>query len=186
MQEEWKEIPGYEGLYEVSTSGRVRSLRQGTRIKDKESRIMMQKRDNHGYFRVNLYKGGKCKAELVSRLVALAFVENPKGYKEVGHDDDNKENNSVENLYWTDRKENLTHNGLHLRIRDLRQKNIQKVVDALAIPVIATNVKTGESIRYASMQEAARHGFESGKISLCCAGKRITHRGYTWRKEQEL
>lgn len=180
--EEWRPVVGYEGLYEVSSIGRVRSLRKNTRIVDKTENIMRQKNDNKGYFRVNLHKDGKCKAELVSRLVARAFIPNPNGYKQVGHDDDNKKNNTVENLYWTHPQENLMHNGLHLRIRDLRQKNIHKIVDALSVPVIATNMKTGEETRFSSMQEADRCGFDSGKISMCCSGKRMSHKGHTWRK----
>lgn len=181
--EEWRTIPGYDGLYEVSNAGRVRSLRSNTRIFDKEHGIMRQKYDSKGYLRVNLHKNGKCKAELVSRLVAETFIPNPNEYPEVGHDDDCKTNNTVENLYWTTRQENLTHNNLNLRIRDLRnQSGLQRVVDTLSVPVIGTNINTGEEIYFSSMQEAARNGFESGKISMCCSGKRSTHHGYTWRK----
>ena len=182
-REEWRKVPGYEELYEVSSIGRIRSLRPNTRIFDKENGIMRQKFDDKGYLRVNLHKDGKCKAALVSRVVAEAFIPNPNDYPEVGHDDDCKTNNTVENLYWTTRQENLTHNNLHLRIRDLRNQNgLKRVVDALAVPVIGTSICTGEEIYFSSMQEAARNGFDSGKISMCCSGKRRAHRGYTWRK----
>lgn len=150
----WREIPGYEGLYEVSNTGRIRSLRPKTRIADKEGGIMRQKYDIKGYLRVNLHKEGKCRAELVSRKVAEAFIPNPNNYPEVGHDDDCKTNNAVENLYWTTR----------------------------SIPVVGTNIKTGEEIAFSSMQEASRNGFDSGKVSECCSGKRGSHHGYTWRK----
>lgn len=183
--EEWRDIPGYEGLYEVSNTGKVRSLRMGTRIIDKENHIMQQKYDSKGYLRVNLHKNGRCKAELVSRMVAEAFVPNPNGYLEVGHDDDCKVNNNADNLYWTTRQENLTHNNLQLRIRDKRNANgLKRVVEALSIPVVGTNVETGEEIRFSSMQEAGRNGFSNEKISMCCAGKRATHRGYKWRKDK--
>lgn len=184
-KEVWKAVVGYDGIYEVSNIGRVRSLRTGTRIKDKSERIMRQKTDNKGYLRVNLHKNKKCKAELVSRLVAMAFIPNPLCYMEVGHNDDNKTNNTVENLYWTNRTENLTHNNLHLKIRDKRQNNIHRVIDALSVPVIGTNIDTGQEIRFSSMHEAEKAGlgFDSSKISICCAGKRLTHKGYKWRKE---
>lgn len=180
--EVWRQVVGYEGLYEVSDRGRVRSLRTATRITDKDNKIMKQKDDGHGYFRVNLYKNGKCKAELVSRIVAKAFIPNADELPHVGHDDDNKKNNTVENLYWTNPAENHIHNNLHLKIRDSRQKNIQRVVDALSVPVIATNIKTGEETCFSSMREACRQGHSSGHISQCCNGKRMSHHGYTWRK----
>ncbi len=183
--ETWLPVVGYEGLYEVSNTGRVKSLRNSTRIKDRENGIMQQKFDTKGYLRVNLTKDKKSKALLVSRLVANAFIPKVDGFDEVGHNDDNKENNTVENLYWTNRSENLTHNGLHLRIRDLRQKKIGNVIKALSVPVIATNTATGETLRFSSMQEAQRNGFDCGKISLCCAGKRNSHKGYMWRKEND-
>lgn len=147
---------------------------------------MRQKFDQRGYLRVNLHKDGKCKALLVSRLVAMAFIPNPLGLPQVGHNDDIKTNNHLSNLYWTNASENLTHNGLHLRIRDLRQKNIGKIVDALSIPVVGTNMITHEEIWFPSMQEAERTGgFDSAKISAVCAGKRKSHGGYYWRKESD-
>lgn len=118
----WKDIPGYEGLYQVDETGNVKSLRSNTRIRDKEQGIMSQKLDNKGYRRVNLSKDGVQKSELVSRLVAKTYIPNPNNYPEVGHNDDCKLNNSVDNLYWTTRQENLTHNDLHLKIRDIRSQ----------------------------------------------------------------
>ena len=129
---DWKEIPGYEGLYEIDKFGNVKSLRKNTRIFDKETYIMKQKIDDKGYARVNLHKNGIQKSELVSRLVARTYIPNPNNYQEVGHNDDNKLNNNVKNLYWTTRQENLTHNGLELRIRDKRKENgIKRVIEAL-------------------------------------------------------
>ena len=63
----WREIPGYEGLYEVNNTERIRSLRPKTRIADKEGGIMRQKYDTKGYLRVNLHKEGKCRAEKLQR-----------------------------------------------------------------------------------------------------------------------
>lgn len=181
----WKDIPGYEGLYQIDEFGNVKSLRSKTRIKDKEHGIMQQKLDTKGYCRVNLHKDGIQKAELVSRLVAKTYIPNPNNYPEVGHNDDCKLNNSVDNLYWTTRQENLTHNDLHLKIRDIRsQGGIERVKEALSTPITGTNIETGEEIHYKSMQEAAKDGFDSGKISMCCSGKRNMHHGYKWRKDK--
>ena len=91
--EAWRPVVGYEGLYEVSLIGRVRSNIPSTRIADKLHKIMRQKVDDHGYLRVNLTKNKTAKAWLVSRLVAEAFIPNPNGYPMVGHNDDVKTNN---------------------------------------------------------------------------------------------
>lgn len=180
--EEWRPVVGFEKYYDISNYGRVRSKREKTRIKDKENRIMCQKTDNKGYQRVNLNADGKFKACLVSRLVAEAFIPNPDGYPLVGHDDDDKQNNHVSNLYWTHPAENLSHNGLRENLMEKRANKMPKIIEAISNPVIGTNIETGEDIRFSSMQEAKRNGFDSGKISLCCAGKRKTHKGYEWRK----
>ena len=168
----------------VSSFGRVKSLYTKTRVADKTERIMRQKYDQRGYLRVNLHKDGKCKAELVSRLVAMAFVPNTNGLPMVGHDDDNKTNNNVSNLYWTDAKENNHHNGKMERFHADHIKKIDLIAETLSIPVIATDPKTGNETWYSSMQCANRiGGFDVGKISMVCAGKRKRHGGYYWRKD---
>ena len=178
----WKPVVGYEGLYEISNIGKVRSLRSSTRIIDKQNKIMRQKMDSSGYFRVNLYKNGKPKAWLVSQLVALAFVPNVNGLPYVGHDNDIKTDNRAENLYWTNASENLMHNGLHLKIA--KKRNIQAVKDALSIPVIGIG-KSGDKIAFKSYQEAERNGFSSAHICQCVNGTRDHHKGYKWYKENE-
>ena len=180
--EEWRDVVGYEGLYQVSSIGRVRSLRENTRIVDKENGIMRQKYDRRGYLRVNLHKDGKCKALLVSRLVAMAFIDNPDNYPVVGHMDDNKTNNTVENLYWTTQKENHYHNGKFERFLASHNEKIFQIASALSTPVISTDIFTGEEKWFKSMQEASKTvGAESNKISMCCNGKRKSHRGMAWR-----
>lgn len=181
-REEWRACVGYEGLYEVSNIGRVRSLYRKTRIKDKGSSVMSLKTDQHGYYRVNLHKDGKCKGELVSRLVAQAFIPNPDNLPHVGHDDDNKKNNIIDNLYWTDAKENNNHNGKMERFQALHQEKIEQIADALSRPVISIDVDTKEICFYKSIQEANRIvGASSGKITMCCQGKRRTHKNKEWR-----
>lgn len=103
-KEAWKEIPGYEGMYEVSSAGRVRQLKysyykNGRRIVTKE-RIVKQKFSN-GYLAVKLNFFGQRYDELVHRLVASAFIRNPLKNRIVHHKDFNRYNNSVCNLAWT-------------------------------------------------------------------------------------
>lgn len=143
---------------------------------------MRQKDDGKGYYRVNLYKDGKCKSELVSRLVAMAFIQNPDGFLVVGHMDDNKKNNCVSNLYWTTTKENNYHNGKLKRFHMAHNEKIDQIANALSTPVISYDLKTGEEQLFKSMQEASRiTKANSGKISMCCNGIRKKHCGKTWR-----
>lgn len=105
MNERWLPIKGYEGLYEVSNTGYVRSI--------KRDKILKMENKN-GYYSVNLYKQ-KQVHKYVHRLVAETFLQNPSCFMEVNHKDSNKHNNRVENLEWCDRTFNLQHsydNGL--------------------------------------------------------------------------
>ena len=184
-KEVWRDVVGYEGLYQVSSMGRVRSLDRmtfnGVANYIKKGRVLKQKLDNHGYYRVNLYKDKKCKTWLVSRLVALAHIPNTNGLPYVGHMNDIKTDNRVINLYWTNASENLMHSGMHLEIA--KKRDISKVIKALSIPIVA--ISEERIITFASMQEAQRQGFCSGKISMCVNGKRKTHRGYKWMRKDE-
>lgn len=118
--EEWKDIAGYEGLYQVSNLGRVKSLdrcvRRGNRTMKKQGRIMNQTRlirkPEQGkaiYHTVLLSDSGMHKRYLVHRLVATAFISNPLQKDQVNHIDGNGENNNVSNLEWCDGKENMRH-----------------------------------------------------------------------------
>ena len=91
----WKDIQGYEGLYQVSNYGNVKSLNY--RMTGKE-RILKSGKTVNGYLAVDLCKNGKRKHSLIHRLVAQAFLENPNNYPQVNHKDENKQNNHVSNL----------------------------------------------------------------------------------------
>lgn len=98
--ETWKDIKGYENLYQVSDLGNVKNIKTG--------RILKQKIDN-GYYRIGFSFNGKVKMFRVHRLVAEAFLPNPKNYKIVNHIDRNRKNNNVSNLEWCDNIHNVTH-----------------------------------------------------------------------------
>ena len=113
MIEVWKDIVGYEGKYQVSNMGRVKSLVDNNG-KPRE-KILKQKINNYGYHRVGLYKGKKQKWYQVHRLVAMAFVD---GYEEglvVNHIDEDKTNNCAWNLEWVTTTYNNTYNDRHKR-----------------------------------------------------------------------
>jgi hypothetical protein len=102
-QEQWKPIKGYEGKYDVSNFGRVRSYYKGLHIKT-------QRINNCGYCYVKLYvRGKRQKMARVNRLVAEAFIPNPDNMSDVNHKDMNKLNNHVSNLEWTSHADNVKH-----------------------------------------------------------------------------
>ncbi len=122
MEEEWRPIKGYEGLYEVSNMGRVRSLDRV--VKDRwgnnrirEGKIMSLNKKKHGYFHVNLYdKNSIRKTYAVHRLVAMTFIPNPNNLPQINHKDENPGNNSVGNLEWCDSKYNNNYGGHYERV----------------------------------------------------------------------
>ncbi len=109
MTEIWKDVVGYEGLYEVSSLGRVKSLPKMAGVRwqpEKQSSIFT---DKHGYCKVNLYKNNTHKQCYVHILVATTFLSNVENKPQVNHIDGNKSNNSIENLEWCTAKENVLH-----------------------------------------------------------------------------
>lgn len=112
--ETWKPIDGYEGLYEVSNMGRVKRLDSSVASRWGKTRIhkgsiLKPIPDKDGYLKKQLYKNGKGKYCFIHRLVANAFIENPKGKLQVNHKDGNKSNNHAENLDWVTQSENMKH-----------------------------------------------------------------------------
>ena len=112
--EEWKNVIGYEGLYEVSNKGNVRNVRRNTLLKLSKT--------NDGYIQVHLYKNGIRTGFKVHRLVAEGFLPNPNNLPEVNHKDENPINNSVNNLEWCDHKYNVnyghrTENAINTRVK---------------------------------------------------------------------
>lgn len=106
MQEIWKDIKGYEGLYQISNLGRVKSLVRKRVLKE---RILKPKKKNSGYLFVCLCKNGELKYFHIHRLVAIAFIVNQKNKSQINHKDCNKENNNINNLEWVTPKENNLH-----------------------------------------------------------------------------
>lgn len=99
MEEIWKDIKGYEGLYQVSNMGRVR----------RNGNILSLNTVGHGYHSVSLSKNGIVRKILLHRLVAEAFIPNPENKPQVNHIDEDKTNNTLSNLEWVTAKENMSH-----------------------------------------------------------------------------
>lgn len=158
----WKDIEGYEGLYQVSTLGRVKNSRTG--------RVLKVGKIGNGYLIVNLYKDGKRTNYKVHRLVAQAFIPNPQNKPQVNHIDEDKENNYVENLEWSTAKENNNHGTRTLRMSKTKSK-----------PIIC--VETG--IDYYGISECARQmGLHQQSITAVLKGKLKTTGGYTFKYKE--
>ena len=110
QNEIWKPVVGYEGLYEVSDLGRIKSvlkiLKSGNRMRKYKERIITPQHTKDGYLYVHLYKEGKCKRLLVHRVVMLAFVPNTENKPQIDHINTQKDDNRLENLRWATPKEN--------------------------------------------------------------------------------
>lgn len=173
-KEEWKGVKGFEGVYEVSNRGKVRSVDRvvinlaGNRrfLTGKE---LKQHLDKDGYYRVVLSKDGKRHNAIVSRLVAHTFIPNPNKLPIVNHKDEIKTNNHVCNLEWVTSKQNVNYGTSVSRMMKTKGKAVKGV-----------NVLTGEEVFFQSASEAGRNGFTQGNLSACCRGEQSTHKGYIW------
>ena len=113
--EEWRDVVGYEGLYRVSSDGNIMSV--NTYSHKKPIMMKLGKRPD-GYLSVGLSKDGKTKTHTVHRIVAKAFIPNPNNYGYVNHKDENKSNNSVDNLEWCTK----SYNSIYYLNQDERRK----------------------------------------------------------------
>lgn len=172
----WKDIEGYEGLYQVSNFGRIRSLGNG--IRNSKLMILKPRVNRKGYLQVGLSKNGKHKTFTVHKLVASAFIQNLFDEREVNHIDEDKTNNNVENLEWCDHKYNCNY-GTCIKRRNEKNTNGKRSKTVLQF------TKTGEFVReWASASETARNGFHQGAVCSCCRGEAKSHKGFIWRYKE--
>ena len=166
--EQWKAIAGYEGLYQVSNLGRVKSLNYnhtGT------ERIIISRKNRGGYLYV------KRKTITVHRLVATAFISNPHNLETINHKDEDKTNNTVSNLEWMSIKDNINYGTHNKRASEtqINDKNKSKAVQMFDRQgnLLATFPSTHEAERVT--------GIDHSHISKCCNGKHKSTGGYIWR-----
>ena len=167
MSEIWKDIKDYEGHYQVSNLGNVRS------IKSNKIKILKPFKNTAraGYLEVYLRLPGSKKTFKVHRLVAQAFIENPNNYPQINHKDENKENNCVNNLEWCDNDYNIHYGTALERMGIAHRKRVAQF--SLAGELIAV---------YDSQVIAARQtNSRQGAISNCIRGVVKTHNGYIWK-----
>ena len=176
----WKDIEGYEGLYQVSSLGRVKSLSRRDRLNRViQEKILKPQLHRTGYLQVILCKEGKRRSYLVHRLVAETFIDNPEDKSQVNHKDEDKTNNKVENLEWMTARENTNYG-----TRNERSGKSQTNDKKRSKPIYGINIKTNERIEFPSTAEARRNGFDQGNIVHCLKGRCKSHKGYKWFYEE--
>lgn len=173
--EKWKDIVGYEDLYQVSDEGRVKSLKY--RGSNREC-ILKNRKATKGYLQVALWKNRKCKENQVHRLVAEAFISNPDNLPQVNHKDEDKTNNKVENLEWCTNEYNHNYGTRNLRAGGGLNGIGSKQVYQITIGGKLVNI-------WPSAMECGRNGFSQSGISACCNGKLKTYKGYKWYYKDE-
>ena len=165
--EEWRPVPGYEGLYEVSNTGRVASLNY---MHTGKRAMLSQKAEKNGYKKVLLYKDGRRVMKSVHRIVAEAFVPKVPGCDLINHKDERKANNNVSNLEWCNKSYNNNYGSRK-----------ETVFSKLRRPVVAT-LKDGSTELYPSVNDAGRSlNKSSSNISSALNGKLKTAYGRVWR-----
>ena len=174
----WADIVGYEGYYKISNFGNVKSCKRiiqhglGNADRVIESRIIKPYDDNHGYHLVSLSKDGKVKKHKVHRLVAKAFIPNPKNKPTVNHKNEIRTDNHVDNLEWATYKENNNHGSHNERV----SKTLSKPIEQL--DKNDNKISIFESAREAS----AATGIHIMNIKSCLNHSNRTFAGgYKWR-----
>lgn len=192
MEEEiWKDVEGYEGLYQVSNLGRVKSLDKYVNCKNNHKRLIHgkilvpgiggknHKIEGYGYYHVGLTnKEGKHISKNVHRLVAKAFVKNPdpENFKEVNHIDENKLNNRADNLEWCNRKTNNHYSKVTERLNESKKRAVDQY------DMDWNFIQTISGVREAARIVGAKC---HDNISRCCNGEQKYCKGFKWKWHEE-
>lgn len=175
MQEIWKDVVGYEGLYKVSNFGLVKRIKtektDGSGNYERNEHVIKQRKNNKGYAIVDLYKNNKRGQFLVHRLVALSFISKQDGLDCVNHIDEDKNNNHITNLEWCTQKHNMNHGTAKYRIG---------IKNSIKINMLSKN---GEFIRsFDSAKQAERElKINNSNINECLRMKRKSAGGFIWQ-----
>ena len=165
----WKPVVGFEGRYEVSNLGNIRSLNYHR--KKGLTKILSQFPDKGGYMRVRFCEHGRMFTAKVHRVVAESFLPNPEGKREVNHIDGNTKNNALSNLEWVTPSENMRHAYQRGAVK------LPRVFPVEQIDLAGNVVREWSSARQAGLEL----GFDPSVITKCCKGKLNKTHGFMWR-----
>lgn len=183
MKEVWKDIPGYEGLYQASNLGRIRSLdrdivcyasnQHKSNIETKrhlKGKILKCCIDKDGYYRLSLNKNGKTKYFRVCRLITMTFMPSNDNSLQINHKDENKKNDSVDNLEWCTCKYNQNYGTRNEKISKSRMRKVYKY-----------DLQDNFIEEFESVDAAAKNVNKNfSNISSACSGRQKTCGGYKW------
>lgn len=184
LNEIWKNIKNYEGLYQVSNYGRVKSLEKISKINGRiyPTKILKCHIGTKKYLDVDLCKNGTSKRHRIHRLVAEHFIPNPENKPQVNHEDTNKQNNRVDNLSWNTNSENQQHafaNGLNYRKKYGESPKAKRIYQYSLDGVF---IKEWDSV--VRIRDVL--GYSDGYICQCCKHKYKTAYGYIWIYKEEI
>ena len=177
----WKDYKDYEGLYQASNLGRMRSLDRWVKSKSGSVRLCKGKilklcTDKYGYLNVGLWKNNKVKTYLVHRIIAETFLPNSDNLPCVNHKDENKLNNNAENLEWCSSSYNIN-------FGTRNEKVAEKNTNGKQCKPILQYTLDGKFVReWKSAKQAEREGgFNQSHITHCCIGERKKHHNFIWK-----
>ena len=165
----WKDIEGYEGHYQVSDKGRIKSVKFG-------KEIFLKPGQCRGYLHVGLSKNNKMKTCYIHRLVAQAFLPNPQNLPQINHKNEDKTDNKVKNLEWCYVKYNSNYGTRNQRIS-------KKMTNGKLSKPVLQYTKTGKFVKkWKSVMDVERNlGYDHQNISACCRGKYHSAYNFVWR-----
>lgn len=167
MTEIWKDVSGYEGLYQVSNHGRVKRL-----FKNGKENVLSGKKDKDGYVEVILSVNQRKKFFRLHRLVADVFIPNPENKPQINHKDRNKQNNSADNLEWATGSENVFHTFVTGR-RVYKRPVLQYTRNMELVSSWGSIKEAGRALKIAEPN-----------INACCHGRFPTAGGFIWRYKE--
>ena len=177
--EEWRDIQGFEGYYQVSNMGRVKSVERTVWdsrgcYRTVSEKIRKGRKNIDGYLFLTLHKDGKKKHCRVNRLVAQAFLPNPDNLPEVNHKNEDKTDNRVENLEWCSHSYNINYGARN-------KKAGKKIAEKRSKPVFSVDKESGLIMWWQSAKEAEKYtGIAQSSICACCKGRQKSAGGHIW------
>lgn len=172
MKEIWKDIPNYEGKYQISNLGRVKSILYVNGKTRKTKERILKNKNTGKYQHILLWDKGKCYNYTIHKLVAETFIPNPNNYSEINHKDENVNNNRVDNLEWCTRKYNINYGN-----RTIKAKN------KLSVSIVQYDLQGSFVKEWNCMQDAIRV-YNNYHICDVCKNKRKTASGFIWKYKE--